>query len=108
MTPKLVILQSWKKLQVIDFFFQKQTKKKCFQLVYAGETFKTVSGNFFKINGSRDIQPLVILWFRKIVLRNKTINKTQSTKNQKNYAYCFGENCPIDHLVKFTQDRIKP
>ena len=70
--------------------------------------FKTVSGNFLKINGSRDIQPLVILRFRKIVLQNKTINKTQSTKNQKNYAHCLGENCPTDHLVKFLQDRIKP
>ena len=44
-------------------------------------------GNFFQINRSRDIQVSVILSFRKIVLHNKIINKTRSTKNQENFAH---------------------
>ena len=39
--------------------------------------------NFFKINTSRDIYVPVISRFRKIVLHNKIINKTRSTKIKK-------------------------
>ena len=64
-------------------------------------------GNFFKVNGFRDIYVLVILRFWKIVLHNKIINNTQSTKNQENSAQRFGDNYLTNHLVKFLLDRIK-
>ena len=65
-------------------------------------------GNFFQINRSRDIQVSVILSFRKIVLHNKIINKTRSTKNQENFAHRFVDNYLTDHYAKFLQDRITP
>ena len=51
--PKLVVLQSSKKLQVLEK--KLFSKKKSFQLICTDKTYKMVSGNFFKINGSRDI-----------------------------------------------------
>ena len=46
------------------------------------------------------------------VLKNcssqKTINKNWSTKNQENSTHRFGDDYPINHLIKFRQDRIKP
>ena len=48
------------------------------------------------------------LRFRKIVLHNKIINKTRSTKNQENSMHRFGDNYLTNHLVKFLQVRIKP
>ena len=48
-----------------------------------------------------------ILRFRKIVLHNKIINKTRSTKNQENSTHRFTANL-MNHLIKFLQDRIKP
>ena len=63
---------------------------------------------FFKINGSWDIYVSVILRSPKIVLYNKIVNETWSTKNQKNSAHCFADNYLSNHLVKFLQDRIKP
>ena len=50
----------------------------------------------------------MILKFRKIVLNNKIINKTRSTKNQENSTHGFGDNYLTNHLVKFLQDKIKP
>ena len=63
---------------------------------------------FLKINGSRDILVPVILRFRKIVLHNKFINKTRSTKNQENSAHRFVKNYLTNHLAKFSQNMIKP
>ena len=58
MTPKLVVLQSCKKLQVLK---RKKIKKRFFQLICTDKIFKTVCGNFVKINGYRgDIQLSVI------------------------------------------------
>ena len=50
----------------------------------------------------------VILRFRKMILHNKIINKTRSTKNQENSAHRFVDNYRTNHLAKFLQDRIKP
>ena len=40
----------------------------------------------------------MILRHRKIVLPNKGINKTRSTKNQENSAHRFGDNYFPNHL----------
>ena len=40
----------WKKC-----FLKKKKKKKSVEFICADRIFKTVCGNFFKINGSRDI-----------------------------------------------------
>ena len=50
----------------------------------------------------------MILRFQKIVLRNKIINKTRSTKNPENCAHCFGDNYLTNHPAKFLQGKIKP
>ena len=44
MRPKLVVLQSQKKLQVLEKNF---FEKKIFQLICVDMIFKTVRGNFF-------------------------------------------------------------
>ena len=43
-----------------------------------------------------------------MVLQNKIINKTWSTKNQENSAHRFEDNYLTNYLAKFLQDRIKP
>ena len=58
-------------------------KENFFQLLCTDKIYKTVGGNFLKINGSRDKLSLIFR-FQKIVLHHK-INKTPSTKNQGNY-----------------------
>ena len=83
-------------------------EKKSVQLICADTIFKTVRGNFFEINGSRDIQLSVILRFRKIVLLHKIINKIRLTEKQENSAHSLEDNYLTNHLVKFLQDRIKP
>ena len=50
-------------------------KKKIIQLICADMIFQTLCGNFFEINGSRDIYVSVILRFPKIVLHNKITSK---------------------------------
>ena len=53
MAPKLVVFQSWKKLQVLEKnVFRKENLSNLF---CADKIFKTLCGNFFEINGSRDI-----------------------------------------------------
>ena len=50
-------------------------------------------------------------WFytsEKLFFTIKLLKKTRSTKNQENFAHCFGDNYLTNHLVKFPQDRIKP
>ena len=86
------------------FFFE----KKIFQLIFADMIFKTVCGNFFF-----DKWVTSNLSFGRFkVLKNcssqKTINKNWSTKNQENSTHRFGDDYPINHLIKFRQDRIKP
>ena len=83
-------------------------EKKSVQLICAETIFKTVRGNFFEINGSRDIQLSVILRFRKIVLLHEIINKIRLTEKQENSAHSLEDNYLTNHLVKFLQDRIKP
>ena len=99
MTPKLVALQSWKKLQVLE--------KTSFQLICTYETYKTECRNFLKIIRSRDMSLSLIFCFQKTFLHHKIITKTRSTKNQGNSAHCFGDNYLTNHLVKFMQDRLK-
>ena len=104
MTPKLVIFQLWKSSKSLKkMCFQ----KKSFQLICADKIFKTMCGNFLKINGSWDISLPVILRFRKIVHLHKIINKTRLTKKQENSAHCFWDDYLTDHHVKYLQDRIK-
>ena len=79
-------------------------EKKCVQLICADAIFKMVSGNFFELNGSRDIQLSVISQFREIVLFHKIIHKTEK---QENSTQIFGGSHLTDHLVKFLQDGIK-
>ena len=105
MRPKSVVLQSWKKLQVLE---KKSFRKKIFQHVCAYIIFKTVCRNFLKINASRDIYVSVILKYRKMVLHNKISNETWPIKNQENSVQHFVENYLTNHLAKFLQDRIKP
>ena len=45
--------------------------------------------------------------FQKIVLQEKIIHKTRTTKNQENSAHGFEENY-LANLTKFMQVRIKP
>ena len=52
MKPKLVALQSCKKLEVLEKHF---FGKKSFQLICVDKTYKKVCGIFLKINGSRCI-----------------------------------------------------
>ena len=82
-------------------------ERKSFQLICKGKIFKTVCGKYFKTNGSRDIQLLVISRFRKIAPHTKAFNKTRATKNQENSANLVGENYLTNQLAKFLQGRIK-
>ena len=93
-----------KKLQVLEKKFSKWHSSSLFVQIWSSNGGQ----KFFKINVCRDIYVSVILRFRKVVLHNKIINKTWSTKNQKNSAHRFGVNYHANHLVKFLQDRIKP
>ena len=83
-------------------------EKKSVQLICADTIFKMVSGNFFELNGSRDIQLSVISQFRKLVLLHKIIHKTRLTEKKENSAKLFGGSHLTYHLKKFLQDRIKP
>ena len=49
----------------------------------------------------------MILRLQKLVLHNKIINKTRSTKNQENSAHRFGK---LSHELsrKISEDKIKP
>ena len=49
-----------------------------------------------------------MLKFPNIVLHNKIIDKTRSTKNKENSAHCFGDNYFTNYFVEFLQDKIKP
>ena len=84
------------------------SKKNFFHLICADVIFKMLCGIFFEIMGLEIFKFSVILRFRKIVLHNKSINKSLSTKNFKNSAHRFGDNYLTNHLVKSLQDRIKP
>ena len=61
-------------------------EKKSFKLIYVHKIFKTVWGNFSKINRSQDILTFRDFAILKIVLHSKIINKMQTNKqtNKKN------------------------
>ena len=105
MRPKSVVLQSLKKLQVLEtnvFWKKILPAYLCRYYLQNGVRFF-----FFLINRSRDIQILVILMFWKMVRYNKIINKTRSTKNQENSAHRLVADYLTNYLAKFLQDRIK-
>ena len=83
-------------------------KKKSFQLACKGKFFKTICRNFLKINGSQDIELLVILRLRKSIRWNVIINKTPMTKNQENFTHPFEDNYLTNHHTKILQNRSKP
>ena len=101
MRPKSKVLQSWKKLQVLDkkifrkknsfsLFVQIWSSKRCAVFFLTKWVSRYLSFGDFK------------------VLHNKIINKTRSTKNPENSAHRFVDNCLTNHPAKFLQDRIKP
>ena len=80
MTPKLVVLQSWKKLQVLekDFF-----SKKIPQLIRVDKTFKTVCGNFLILMG---LEIFILWWFygsEKLLFTIKSLMKLDWQKIKK-------------------------
>ena len=101
MRPKSKVLQSWKKLQVLEkkifrkknsfsLFVQIWSSKRCAVFFLTKWVSRYLSFGDFK------------------VLHNKIINKTRSTKNPENSAHRFVDNCLTNHPAKFLQDRIKP
>ena len=101
MRPKSNVLQSWKKLQVLEkkifrkknsfsLFVQIWSSKRCAVFFLTKWVSRYLSFGDFK------------------VLHNKIINKTRSTKNPENSAHRFVDNCLTNHPAKFLQDRIKP
>ena len=101
MRPKSKVLQSWKKLQVLEkkifrkknsfsLFVQIWSSKRCAMFFLTKWVSRYLSFGDFK------------------VLHNKIINKTRSTKNPENFAHRFVDNCLTNHPAKFLQDRIKP
>ena len=96
--PKLVILQSRKKLQVLKIFL-----KKSFQLISADKSYKTVSGFFFFF-----LMGLAILNFRwffgseKLFFTIKLLIKLDGKKYQENSAHRFGYNDLTNHLISAT------
>ena len=101
MRPKSKVLQSWKKLQVLEkkifrkknsfsLFVQIWSSKRCAVFFLTKWVSRCSSFGDFK------------------VLHNKIINKTRSTKNPENSAHRFVDNCLTNHPAKFLQDRIKP
>ena len=105
MMPKLVVLQSWKKLQVLEKkIFRKKKPSSIFVQI---RPTKWCPDIFLK---QTDHEIFNFRWFfgsEKTVLHHKILNKTWSTKNQKNPAHRFGGNYFTNHLVKFLQDKIK-
>ena len=117
-TPKWVVLQSWKKLQVIFDFFKKINPSRhttSFQRLY--DVYTTSATSYRRIieveatscvywNGSQDT--IFNFWwfggFEKLFFT--AMNKTQTTENQKNPAHCFGENCLTNHLTTSLQDKL--
>ena len=109
MTPKLVVLELWKKIHSKSSHWKREfQKKKFFQLICTDKTYKTMCQNFLKQMGLEIFNFWWFFWFRKTVLHHKIINKTWSTKSQENSAHHFGVNYLTNHLVKFLQNRIKP
>ena len=100
MRSKSVVLQSRKKLQVLE---KKIFQKKFLQLTCADMIFKTVCAIFFKSMHLEIFKFSLILSFQKMVLHNKIINKTRLTKNQENSAQSFVDNYLTNHLVKFVK-----
>ena len=88
MAPKLVVLQSWKKLQVLER--KKFSKKKVLPAyLYIYDVQNGVRKFFSKKLG------LEIFNFRKLLI------KLDRQKNQENSAHRFRDNYLTNHLVKF-------
>ena len=102
---KSVVLQSQKKLQVLE---KNYFRKKIFSNLFVYDLQNIVRKFFLNKWVSRYLRVWVILRFRKIALCNKIIKKTWSTKDQENSVHRFGDNCLTNHVVKFLQDRINP
>ena len=94
--PKLLVLQLWKKLKLLEkkFFRKKIPAYLCKYMI-----FKTLCGM---------VLSRVVLRFRKMVFHNKIINKTRSTKNQENPAYRFVDNYLSNHHAKFCKIGLNP
>ena len=107
---KLVALTyyGWKKIIFEEIVSNLKTY--FFRLICADMIFKTVRGFLFL--NKWVLRYLNFGNFRvlknKIVLHNKIINQTRSTKNQEHFAHSFGDNYLTNHLVKCLHDRIKP
>ena len=99
MRPKSVVLEPWKKPQVHE---KKFFRKKILAYLCRYDLQNGVRKFFLNKWVSR------YLWFWKIALHNKIINKTQSTKRQENSAHRFVDNYLSNYHEKFLQDRIKP
>ena len=105
MRPKSVVLQSWKKLQVLEIFFFEKKKNSSSLFVQIWSSKRCVEIFFFE---SWDIWISVILRFWKNAFHNKIIDKTRSTKNQENSAHRFVDNYLTNHHATFLSDTIKP
>ena len=82
-------------------------KKKSFQCICVDDIFKTVCGNFFKINGSRGILTLGDFTIsEKLFFTIRLLIKRERQKYLENYAHGFGDNYLTNNFLKFLQDRI--
>ena len=105
MRPKSVVLQTRKKLQVLEkiFFWKKNLPTYFCRYDLQNSVRKFFLDKWVTSNLSfGDFKVL------KNCSSQKTINKYWSTKNQENSTHRFGDDYPINHLIKFRQDRIKP
>ena len=92
--PKLVVLQSRKKLQVLE-------KK-----IFPKKLLPAYLCRYDLQNGMRKCF-LKKLFSRYLSFSDFKVPKNRSTINQENFALCFGDYL-TNHLVKFLQDKIKP
>ena len=105
MTPKFVVLQSWKELQVLE---RKNFLKKSSSLFVRVRPTKRCR-EFFLIE--MRLEKFNCRWFfdsKELFFTIKLLIKLDRQKNQENSAHGYGDNYLTNLLVKFLQDRIKP
>ena len=90
--PKLVVLQSWKKLQVFE---KKFSKKKAFQLICRYKTYKTVCGNFLKITSLEIFNFRWIFGSEKLLFTTKLLIKLDRQKIKKTLHTSQIKNSPL-------------
>ena len=96
-TPKVVVLQSWKKLQVLkEIFLRKKNPSRLFVQI---RPTKRCAGIFLNKWVSRYFIFADFFGSEKLFFAIKLLIKL---------AHRFGDNYLTNHLVKFLQDRIKP